>query len=195
VSADVQISADAQSHAQISAQINSQMFRSVQMLRSMCVGVSVCACVWVWVCVGVCCVWVCVCLCLCVRVCVGVFCVCLQMFRSVRPNPWSDQCSKQFTDVQISAQMIRSNITEQEFTKVINVIMFFFVIGVNLSDVHHENQHTEFTCSSNCLVHVLNAPPQFSFLRYKDRNKFLVVDRDSAKGFRSSLSLLENVQS
>jgi hypothetical protein len=39
VSTDVQISADAQRHAQISVQINSQMLRSVQMLRSMCVGV------------------------------------------------------------------------------------------------------------------------------------------------------------
>ncbi len=48
------------------AQISSQMLRSVQMLRSMCVGVSVC----VRVCVWVCCVCKCVCRCVCVSVCV-----------------------------------------------------------------------------------------------------------------------------
>jgi hypothetical protein len=60
------------------AQISSQMLRSVQMLRSMCVGVSVCVCVCVWVCV------VCVCVGVCVCVCVGVCCACLLMPRSVQ---------------------------------------------------------------------------------------------------------------
>jgi hypothetical protein len=38
--------------------------------------------------------------------------------------------------------------------------MFFFS-GVNLSDAHLENQHTEITFSYNCLVGVLNAHSSF----------------------------------
>jgi len=67
VSADVQISADAQIRPQISAQSISHMQRSVQVLRSMCVVV----CVWVWVFVGS------VDVCICVHVSVSVCCVCV----------------------------------------------------------------------------------------------------------------------
>ena len=68
----MQISADVQIYVLISAQISSQMFRSMQMLGSMYVGVSVfvCGCggecvlcVCCVVCVACLCVGVCVCLC------------------------------------------------------------------------------------------------------------------------------------
>ena len=69
-----------------------------------------------------------------------------------------------------------------------------FLSGVNLSDAHLENQHTEITFSSNCLVGVLNAHSSFHLSLQRSQN-FLVVDRDSAKGLRSTLSLSKNVQS
>ena len=74
-SADVclQMNADAQIHPQISAQSTSQMQRSEQVLRSMCVVVSVC--VWVWVFVES----VGVCVCVYVSVSVSACRVCLQM--------------------------------------------------------------------------------------------------------------------
>jgi hypothetical protein len=56
VPADVRINEDGQIHPQISAQSTSQMQRSVQVLRSMCVVVSVCGCgclLIVWVCASV----------------------------------------------------------------------------------------------------------------------------------------------
>lgn len=76
----------------------------------------------------------------------------------------------------------------------ISVNMFCFFVGVNLSDAHLENQHTEITFSSNCLVGVLNALFSFHLCLQRSQN-FLVVDRDSAKGLRSSLSLSKKVQS
>ena len=76
----------------------------------------------------------------------------------------------------------------------ISVTMFCFFVGVNLSDAHLENQHTEITFSSKCLVGVLNALSSFHLSLQRSQN-FLVVDRDSAKGLRSSLSLSKNVQS
>jgi hypothetical protein len=69
-----------------------------------------------------------------------------------------------------------------------------FVICVNLSDAHLENQHTEFTFLSNCVVCVLNA--HFSFhLSVQLSQHFMVVDRVSAKGLRSSFWLSKDVQS
>ncbi len=72
VLADAQISADVKIYAQISAQINAQM------LRSMCVGVC-CVCVVCVVCVLCVCVSVCV-VCVCMWLCV----LCLQILRSVQ---------------------------------------------------------------------------------------------------------------
>jgi hypothetical protein len=64
----MQISADVQIYVLISAQISSQMFRSMQMLGSMYVGVSVFVCGCGGECVlcvlcAVCCVFVCGCVC------------------------------------------------------------------------------------------------------------------------------------
>ena len=77
------ISEDVQIYVRISAQISSQMFRSMQMLRSMCVGVSVfvcwcgCECVLCVLCVlcAVCCVFVCGCVCVTEWLCGCVCCV------------------------------------------------------------------------------------------------------------------------
>ena len=71
MSADTQINADAQIHAQISAQSTSLMQRSVHVLSLTCVGVSVSVSVWVFV------VSVGVCICVCVSAI--VFCVSRQI--------------------------------------------------------------------------------------------------------------------
>jgi hypothetical protein len=63
----------------------------------------------------------------------------------------------------------------------ISVTMVFFW-GVNLSDAHLDNQHTEITFSANCLVGVVNAHSSFHLSVQRSQN-FLVVDRDSAKWF------------
>jgi hypothetical protein len=128
--------------------------------------------------VGVCvvCVWV------CVSVCVGVCCVCLQMFKSVQ-MPKSmlrsvlrsvHKSSDQRTDAQSKHYITRVCDGHQ--------CKHGFFFGVNLSDAHLENQHTEITFSANCLVGVVNAHSSFHLSVQRSQN-FLVVDRDSAKGF------------
>ena len=62
----------------------------------------------VCMCVGVCCVCVWVCVSVCVRVNVYVLCVCRCSDQGRCPDPCSSQCSNQCTDVQSSAQMLKS---------------------------------------------------------------------------------------
>ncbi len=90
VSADAQISADVQIHVRISAHISSHMLRSVQMLTSMCVGVSVFVCGCGCVCVCVCVWWVCGRL--WARGGVGVVCACCRVGRHGMRVDGSSRC-------------------------------------------------------------------------------------------------------